>query len=142
LEDLSKLDDIQLVNEGAIASSSSASIYKNCSRKTLTELTYWLREGRASNAEVDFVMAFESQIVPIEVKAGGRGSLRSLHQFVGEKHVRWLCDSIATLPRCKPLARQFKSAIGRPTSNIGCYPASVSGREGCACRAGPAVGSH
>jgi hypothetical protein len=31
-------------------------------------------------------MAFEGQIVPIEVKAGGRGSLRSLHQFVGERH--------------------------------------------------------
>ena len=50
-------------------------------------MTYWLREGRSSNAEVDFVLAFEGQIVPIEVKAGGRGSLRPLHQFVGEKHL-------------------------------------------------------
>jgi hypothetical protein len=50
-------------------------------------LTYWLREGRSSNAEVDFVVAFDGRIVPIEVKAGARGSLRSLHQFVGEKHV-------------------------------------------------------
>jgi uncharacterized protein len=50
-------------------------------------LTYWLREGRSSNAEVDFVVALDGRIVPIEVKAGGRGSLRSLHQFVGEKRV-------------------------------------------------------
>jgi hypothetical protein len=46
-----------------------------------------LREGRSSNAEVDFVAAFELQIVQIEAKAGGRGSSRSLHRFVGEKHV-------------------------------------------------------
>lgn len=51
------------------------------------ELTYWLRGGRAANAEVDFVMAFEGKIIPLEVKSGGRGSLRSLHQFVGEQHV-------------------------------------------------------
>ncbi len=50
------------------------------------EVTYWLREGRSANAEVDFVVALEGRIVPVEVKAGNRGSLRSLHQFAGEKH--------------------------------------------------------
>lgn len=52
------------------------------------DLTYWLREGKATNAEVDFVVAFEGQIVPIEVKSGSRGRLRSLHQFAAEKHIR------------------------------------------------------
>jgi uncharacterized protein len=85
---LSKLDDIQLVNEGAIAEQFIGQhLQELLAENPNRELTYWLREGRASNAEVDFVMAFESRIVPIEVKAGGRGSLRSLHQFVGEKHV-------------------------------------------------------
>jgi hypothetical protein len=67
------------------------------------------------------VMAFEGQIVPIEVKAEGRGSLRSLHQFVGEKHVPLAVRLTATLPQCRPSARQFKWAIGRPKSNIGYY---------------------
>jgi hypothetical protein len=58
------------------------------------ELTYWLREGRSSNAEVDFIAAFEGQLVQIDVKAGGRGSLRSLHQFVGEK----AADVVRDLP--------------------------------------------
>jgi predicted RecB family endonuclease len=57
-------------------------------------LTYWLREGRSSNAEVDFVAEFEGQIVQIEVKAGGRGSSRSLHPFVGEK----AADVVRDLP--------------------------------------------
>jgi uncharacterized protein len=84
---LSRLDDIQLVNEGAIAEQFIGQhLQELLAESPNRELTYWLREGRSSNAEVDFVVALEGQIVPIEVKAGGRGSLRSLHQFVGEKH--------------------------------------------------------
>lgn len=48
-------------------------------------LTYWLREGRANNAEVDYVMAYGGgSIIPIEVKAGKSGALKSLHQFMLE----------------------------------------------------------
>ena len=49
------------------------------------ELTYWLREGRSNNAEVDYVVELGGRIVPVEVKAGRAGALRSLHQFVAEK---------------------------------------------------------
>lgn len=45
------------------------------------ELFYWLREGRANNAEVDFLLASPKSIVPIEVKAGKRGTMKSLFQF-------------------------------------------------------------
>ncbi len=51
------------------------------------ELNYWLRERRSYNAEVDFVIAIGNHVVPIEVKSGASGSLKSLHQFVAEKHV-------------------------------------------------------
>ena len=53
--------------------------------RTNRELTYWLREGRSNNAEVDYVAEFAGRILPIEVKAGGSGALKSLHQFVAEK---------------------------------------------------------
>jgi len=87
-ETLSKLDDLQLVNEGTIAEQFIGQhLLALLADSPNRELTYWLREGRSANAEVDFVVAFEGRIVPIEVKAGGRGSLRSLHQFVGERHV-------------------------------------------------------
>ena len=52
------------------------------------ELAYWLREGRSNNAEVDYVAEFGGRIVPIEVKAGRAGALKSLHQFAAEKRVR------------------------------------------------------
>ena len=52
------------------------------------KLYYWLREGKAANAEVDYVLGFDAQIVPIEVKSGSSGSLKSLHQFVAERHLK------------------------------------------------------
>ena len=51
-------------------------------------MTYWLREGASNNAEVDYVAEFGARIVPIEVKAGRTGTLKSLHQFVAEKRPR------------------------------------------------------
>lgn len=49
------------------------------------ELFYWVRDGKTSSAEVDFVIAQDGAIVPIEVKSGATGKLRSLWQFVAEK---------------------------------------------------------
>jgi len=42
----------------------------------------WVRESGASNAEVDLLIRQDGLIVPVEVKAGKTGVLRSLHQFV------------------------------------------------------------
>jgi len=49
------------------------------------ELFYWLRERNSANAEVDFVWQSNREIIPIEVKSGKSGSLRSLHQFMYHK---------------------------------------------------------
>ena len=62
------------------------------------ELTYWLREGRANNAEVDYVIELAGRIVPVEVKAGRAGALRSLHQFVAEKQPPIAVRFDASLP--------------------------------------------
>ncbi len=49
-------------------------------------LHFWMRLERNSNAEVDFVMAVGPDVVPVEVKAGKTGTLKSLHLFVREKN--------------------------------------------------------
>jgi predicted AAA+ superfamily ATPase len=43
------------------------------------ELHYWSREARGSQAEVDYLIVRNGQVHPVEVKAGTRGQLRSLH---------------------------------------------------------------
>ncbi|MGK5084436.1 ATP-binding protein [Bdellovibrionota bacterium FG-1] len=52
------------------------------------ELFYWLRDGSAGNAEIDFVWSEGGRVMPLEVKAGKSGSLRSLHQFMHEKKLK------------------------------------------------------
>lgn len=48
-------------------------------------LYFWHREQAGSQAEVDFVVQIDEAIIPIEVKAGTTGTLRSLHRFLHEK---------------------------------------------------------
>jgi predicted AAA+ superfamily ATPase len=43
---------------------------------------FWVREKRQAPAEVDFVVQHGNYAIPVEVKAGTAGSLRSLHQFI------------------------------------------------------------
>lgn len=47
-------------------------------------LNYWARAEKNSNAEVDFVIEQKGEVIPIEVKYGSAGRLRSLHQLMLE----------------------------------------------------------
>ncbi len=46
------------------------------------ELFFWVSESSHSNAEVDYLVPIGGRPVPIEVKSGAAGSLKSLHQFL------------------------------------------------------------
>jgi len=50
--------------------------------KKPAELYYWHREKPTSNAEVDFLFVKDSQIIPVEVKAGKHGTLKSMQLFL------------------------------------------------------------
>lgn len=43
---------------------------------------FWVREKANSNAEVDLVVQMGKHLIPIEVKSGKQGRLRSLHEFM------------------------------------------------------------
>ena len=48
-------------------------------------LYFWEREKKPSSSEVDYVINIEGKIIPIEVKAGKTGRLKSIQQFMKEK---------------------------------------------------------
>lgn len=48
-------------------------------------LYFWVRNTPGSQAEVDYVLQHEDRIIPVEVKSGSTGHLRSLHRFLEEK---------------------------------------------------------
>jgi len=83
---ISEADDTRLVNEGGMAEQFAAQELAWLG-KSKPALTYWHREGRQGNAEVDFTLAIGPDIYPVEVKAGKSGSLKSLDQFILHKRV-------------------------------------------------------
>lgn len=52
------------------------------------ELYYWLRQERNSMAEIDYVTTKGMNIMPIEVKAGTQGGMKSLWLFMREKKLK------------------------------------------------------
>lgn len=82
------VEDLMLLNKGALAEQFAGQmlITKSCNREP-AQLFFWIREERGSSAEVDFVTHLDSSIVPIEIKAGASGRLKSLKIFLEEKKI-------------------------------------------------------
>ena len=79
-------NDIILINEGAIAEQLvGQEIQSRTPIREKPKLYYWHREAKSSNAEVDYVIEHEGKVVPIEVKSGRSGTIKSLNLFLNEK---------------------------------------------------------
>jgi uncharacterized protein len=91
--------DLSLVNDGAVAEQFIGQhlLYSGASYET-PALYYWMREARTASAEVDYVIAQGQQILPVEIKAGKSGTLKSLHLFLKEKQRRQGLRFNADLP--------------------------------------------
>lgn len=75
----------ELVNKGSLAEQFIGQHLISLKNQA-PQLCYWLREGKSANAEVDYVFSQGNLILPVEVKSGKSGSLKSLHQFVLQKN--------------------------------------------------------
>ena len=53
------------------------------------DLYYWQNLSRGAQAEVDYVIVKDMRVVPLEVKAGTTGSMKSMYQFMEEKHLTY-----------------------------------------------------
>ncbi len=71
------------VNQGALAEQFvGQELLANAPAHQASHLYYWTTEAKSNQAEVDFLVQVKNQIVPLEVKSGPKGSLKSLHQFL------------------------------------------------------------
>jgi len=52
------------------------------SKHSYKKPNFWVRQKNQSSAEVDLVYTFKGKLIPIEVKSGKEGKLKSLHQFI------------------------------------------------------------
>ena len=107
-------DGLNLANAGASAEQFVGQHLQHLlAQRPNRELTYWLREGRANNAEVDYVAEFGGRIVPIEVKANRAGALKSLHQFVAERQTPLAVRFDAQPPTLQTVEANVRRGDGR-----------------------------
>ena len=78
-----------IINKGNLAEIvAGLEIIRSSPSYSTPELYYWHRESRSSNAEIDYVISKNNTIIPIEVKAGTRGQMQSLHIFMKERDIK------------------------------------------------------
>ena len=87
ISQLLTLENLSVINKGNIAELSvGLELIKNQSPYEKTNLYYWQRESKNSQAEIDYVIQQKEEIVPLEVKAGTKGAMQSMFLFLHEKN--------------------------------------------------------
>ena len=109
--DISQASSQSLVNEGPLAEQFIGQ-HLAYLEDGAPRLVYWMREGRSSNAEVDYAISLGPTILPVEVKAGASGSLKSIHQFVLEKKVKQAIRFDLNQPSRQNILAKAKSSSG------------------------------
>ena len=99
MADIQGIEDMMLIHSGAICEQFVGQhlLYAGKSYET-PQLFCWMRQRGSANAEVDYLLSQGTHIIPVEVKAGKSGSLRSVHVFVNEKQRDFALRVNADLP--------------------------------------------
>jgi len=86
LNQINSTNEVTLINQGSIAEQVVGQLLRTINPPYIEpELYYWLREDKGSSAEIDYIIQHRNTIIPIEVKAGSTGTLKSLHLYMGLK---------------------------------------------------------
>jgi len=76
------MEDLHSFYRGILAEHIVGQEFLSTNRGAKSKLSFWVREKRQSTAEIDFILQYGKYIMPVEVKSGKTGTLRSLHQFI------------------------------------------------------------
>ena len=86
LSQINSASEINMINNGGIAEQVVGQLLRTIEQPYIEpKLYYWRRDEEGSSAEVDYVMQHSNKVIPIEVKSGAAGKLKSLHLFMGLK---------------------------------------------------------
>ena len=81
-------DDFKTINQGALAEIfAGLELLKNASNHAQRQLYCWIREKAQSSAQIDYLIQRGSSIIPVEVKSGTQGGMKSLNIFMKEKNI-------------------------------------------------------
>lgn len=111
LHQLASVSEISVINNGAMAEQLVGQLLRTITPAYVPpSLYYWQRSKQGSEAEIDYIIQHENQIIPIEVKAGTTGTLKSLHHFMKEKKKTTAVRINSDLPRLGPI--ELKDSLG------------------------------
>ena len=75
-------DDLNKIYQGTLIEHLIGQEILACQYNALSALHFWVREKKESTAEVDYLFPYDGLIIPIEVKSGKEGTLKSLHSYM------------------------------------------------------------
>lgn len=100
LDALQDIEELDLINKGSIAEQVVGQLLRTIDPFNVEpSLYYWIRNEKGSDAEIDYIIQHTNQVVPIEVKAGNTGTLKSLHLFMKLKDLSQAVRIYSGVPR-------------------------------------------
>ncbi len=101
-------------NKGGVAEQFVGQQLRTCQTSLESpQLFYWQRTG-GRLGEIDYVIQHGNHVVPIEVKSGSAGSMKSLHQFMAEKRLNFAVRFNINQPSVENI--RVKTTLGKPVS--------------------------
>jgi uncharacterized protein len=86
LHQFKSVDELMLINKGALTEQVIGQLLRLLSPYYVEpKLYYWCRQAASSSAEIDYLLQNNQQVLPVEIKSGTEGKLRSLHQFMADR---------------------------------------------------------
>lgn len=87
-QQIKSAQDLNLVNQGGVSEQLVGQLLRTINPFYVEPtLYYWTRDLKGSEAEVDYIIQHANQVIPLEVKSGNTGILKSLHLFMQLKQL-------------------------------------------------------
>lgn len=87
-KDLLTMEDISTAYKGKIVPHMIAQELQSLGAIKSLKPKFWIRDKKSSSAEIDLIYTFNQKVIPIEIKSGATGTLKSLQHFIDN------CDHI------------------------------------------------
>jgi uncharacterized protein len=82
--ELFMIDDINAIYHGQIGEQIVGQTLLAMNTIRNDNLHYWYRDQKGATSEVDYLISLKGRLLPVEVKSGKTGTLRSLNSFMDE----------------------------------------------------------
>lgn len=82
--DMLAIDDLNSLYKGALVPHLITQEVISINDANDIKPNFWVRDKKQSSAEVDLVFVHKAKVIPVEIKSGSTGTLKSLHQFIDD----------------------------------------------------------